>query len=139
MKEYEEICQYIGFDPPISIWVLGLRKIPSIAFIQFLELGKIPNSPPLYLYMGLGTLKNSTPEFPPGLWDLEKFLAIPPPPILKNMKHDFYFLARPRNVKISVTLRVASGLGGSHRNVPHHHKQNYLWHVFNRTPISGTP
>ena len=24
MKEYEEICQYIGFDTPISIWVLGL-------------------------------------------------------------------------------------------------------------------
>ena len=31
MKEYEEICQYIGFGTPISTWVLGLRKIlPSI-------------------------------------------------------------------------------------------------------------
>ena len=27
MKEYEEICQYIGFGTPISIWVLRLRKI----------------------------------------------------------------------------------------------------------------
>ena len=33
MKEYEEICQYIGFGTPISIWALGLRKITSIAFI----------------------------------------------------------------------------------------------------------
>ena len=39
MKEYvkicrnmKEICQYIGFGTPISIWALGL--------------GKIPNSPP---------------------------------------------------------------------------------------------
>jgi len=33
MKEYEEICQYIGFGTPISIWALGLRKIPSTAII----------------------------------------------------------------------------------------------------------
>ena len=31
--EYEEICQYIGFDTPLSIWALRLRKIPSTAFI----------------------------------------------------------------------------------------------------------
>ena len=34
MKEHEEICRYIGFGTPISIWILGL--------------GKIPNSAPLY-------------------------------------------------------------------------------------------
>ena len=34
MKEYEEIYRYIEFGTPISIWALGL--------------GKIPNSPPLY-------------------------------------------------------------------------------------------
>jgi len=34
MKEYEEICRRIGFGTPISIWALGL--------------GKIPNPPPLY-------------------------------------------------------------------------------------------
>jgi len=34
MKEYEEICRNIGFGTHISIWALGL--------------GKIPNSPPLY-------------------------------------------------------------------------------------------
>ena len=28
MKEYEEICQYIGFGTPISIWTMGLRRIP---------------------------------------------------------------------------------------------------------------
>jgi len=42
MKEYEEIiCQYIYW-----IWYS-------------------------HIYMGLGTWKNSTPELPPGLWDLE--------------------------------------------------------------------
>ena len=34
LMEYEEICRYIGFGTPISIWALGL--------------GKIPISPPLY-------------------------------------------------------------------------------------------
>ena len=33
MKEYEEICQYIEFGTPISIWALGLGKTPSTAFI----------------------------------------------------------------------------------------------------------
>jgi len=33
MKEYEEICQYIRFGIPISMWALGLGKIPSTAFI----------------------------------------------------------------------------------------------------------
>ena len=33
MKEYEEICRYIGFGAPLSIWALGLRKIPSTAFM----------------------------------------------------------------------------------------------------------
>ena len=33
MKKCEEICRYIGFGNPISIWALGLRKIPSTAFI----------------------------------------------------------------------------------------------------------
>ena len=32
MKEYEEICQYIGFGTPISIWALGLGKIPRHSF-----------------------------------------------------------------------------------------------------------
>ena len=39
MKTHEEICRYIGFGTPISIWALGLREM---------RLGKIPNSPPLY-------------------------------------------------------------------------------------------
>ena len=34
MEEYEERCRYIGFGTPISIWTLGIRKIPI--------------SPPLY-------------------------------------------------------------------------------------------
>jgi len=42
MKEFEEICQYIGFGTPISIWALGLTKIPSTAFA--LGLGKILSS-----------------------------------------------------------------------------------------------
>ena len=29
MTIYEEICRYIGFDTPISIWALGLKKIPN--------------------------------------------------------------------------------------------------------------
>ena len=29
MKEYEEICQYIRFGTLISIWALGLEKIPN--------------------------------------------------------------------------------------------------------------
>ena len=33
MKEYEEIRRYIGFGTLISIWALGLEKIPSTAFI----------------------------------------------------------------------------------------------------------
>ena len=32
-KKYEEICRYIGFGTPISIWALGLKKIPCIGFI----------------------------------------------------------------------------------------------------------
>ena len=39
--KYEEICRYIGFGTPTSIWALGLRKIPSTAFIQSLRLWKI--------------------------------------------------------------------------------------------------
>ena len=31
----------------------------------------------LPLYMSLGTWKTSTPELPPGLWDLEKFQVLP--------------------------------------------------------------
>ena len=33
VKEYEEICRYMGFGIPICIWALGLGKIPSTAFI----------------------------------------------------------------------------------------------------------
>ena len=54
MKEYEEICLYIG-----SIWALGHGKIPCTAFLWDLE-----NLP---LYMSLGTWKNSMPELPPAL------------------------------------------------------------------------
>ena len=50
MKEYEEICRYIGFGTLIFMWTLGL----------------------LTLYPGLGTWKNSTPELPSELWDIEK-------------------------------------------------------------------
>ena len=57
MKEYEKICQYMGFGTPISTWVLELEKnsehrlhIVSEAwknsefspFIWALGLGKIP-------------------------------------------------------------------------------------------------
>ena len=35
-----------------------------------LDLGKFQT---LHLYMGVGTWKSSTPELPPGLWNLEKF------------------------------------------------------------------
>ena len=73
MKEYEEIRLYIGFGTPISVWALGLRKIPSTAFIYSLwDLEKFRILP---LYMGLGTWRNYTPELPPGLWALEKFHA----------------------------------------------------------------
>ena len=44
MKDYEEICQYIGLDTPISIWALELGKIQSTAFIWSLGLSKILNS-----------------------------------------------------------------------------------------------
>ena len=83
MKKYEgicgkyegifmsKICQYVGSGTPISIWALGLRKIPSYSLG---DLGKFQILP---LHMGLGTWKNSTPELPPGLWDLEKFRTLP--------------------------------------------------------------
>ena len=32
MKEYEEIRQHIAFGTPLSIWAMGLGKIPSTAF-----------------------------------------------------------------------------------------------------------
>ena len=51
------------------------------------------------------TRKPIVVDVPPSLyrlWDLEKFLVIPPL-ILKNMKHDLYFLARPRNFKFDST------------------------------------
>ena len=35
MKEYEEICRYIEFGTPISIWALWDRKIPSTALEKF--------------------------------------------------------------------------------------------------------
>ena len=60
MKEYEEISRYIGFGTPISIWTLGLGKIPIFP-----------------LHMGLGIRKNSTPELPSELWDQEKLGKIP--------------------------------------------------------------
>ena len=33
IKEYEEVCQYIGFGTPISIRALGLGNIPNTAFL----------------------------------------------------------------------------------------------------------
>ena len=55
MKEYEEICQYIEFGTPISIWALGrgkfhartsswalgLRKILTSAYIQAMGFEKM--------------------------------------------------------------------------------------------------
>ena len=58
MKEYEEISQYIGFGTPISIWALGL--------------GKIPNSPPLYGPWDLEKFKTLLYLCLYRLWDLEK-------------------------------------------------------------------
>ena len=68
MKEYEEICRYIGFGTPISIWALEKFRAPPSYSLWDLKKFRI-----LPLYMGLGTWKNSTPELPPGLWDLQKF------------------------------------------------------------------
>ena len=40
VKGYEEICQYIGFGTPISIWVLGLGKISIfIPLSIYMEIG----------------------------------------------------------------------------------------------------
>ena len=67
MKEYEEICQYIGFGTPISIWALELGKVSETwknselsPFIWAFGLGKIPRR----------RLLLSSP-------DLEKFWALP--------------------------------------------------------------
>ena len=66
LKEYEEICQYILdlYGP----WDLKKFRVPSLYSFWDLEKFRI-----LPFYVGLGTWKNSTPELPPGLWDLEKF------------------------------------------------------------------
>ena len=57
MKEYEEfVRQYIGLGTSISIWALGL--------------GKIPNSPSSY---GPSNLEKFHAEPPSRLWDLKKF------------------------------------------------------------------
>ena len=51
MKEYEEIiCHYIGFGTSISIWTLGLGKIPRPSFL--LGCGTWKNLK-LCLYIGL--------------------------------------------------------------------------------------
>ena len=70
IKEYEEICQYTGFGAPISIWALGLEKFRAPPSYSLWDLEKFRI---LSRYMDLGTWENSTPELPPGLWDLEKF------------------------------------------------------------------
>ena len=49
-----------------------------------------------HLYIGFENCKNSELLLPYKLWGLGK-IPSHPPPILKNMKHDLYFLARPRN------------------------------------------
>ena len=65
IEEYEEICQYIGFGTPISIWAF-FRAPPSYNFWDLkkfrihplymgLVLGKIPR--PSFL-LGSGTWKN---------------------------------------------------------------------------------
>ena len=61
MKEYEEICQYIEFGTPISIWALGLEKFRAPPSDSLWDLEKFRILP---LYMGLGTWKYSTPELP---------------------------------------------------------------------------
>jgi len=72
MKEYEgiyeEICRYIGFGTPISIWTLGHRKMPISS-----------------LYMGLGTWKNfklclyiSLYNIGSGTWKILTLMAIFP-------------------------------------------------------------
>ena len=104
MKEYEEICRYIGFGT-----ALGLRKIPSTTFLQSLGLGKIPNSPPLNEPWDLEKFHARASSWAPGLGKISIFIPTSyigfgtrknsqlSPPSLKNMKHDLYFLAHPRN------------------------------------------
>ena len=35
IKEYEEISRYIGFGTPISIWILGFRRIPNSPLLKY--------------------------------------------------------------------------------------------------------
>ena len=73
MKEYEEICQYIGFGTPKPISIYGPWDIEKFRAPPSYSLWDLEKFRILSLHMGLGTRKNSTPELPPGLWDLEKF------------------------------------------------------------------
>ena len=83
--EYEEICQYIGFGTPTSIWVLEKFRAPPSYSLCDLEKFRI-----LPLYMGFGTVKIPRLSFLLGsetwknfmlclyiglyrFWDLEKF------------------------------------------------------------------
>ena len=64
-EEYEGICRkYVRICGKYEgIW----RKYDAIYEKIWRNMRKY------VLYMGLGTWKNSTPELPPGLWNLEKF------------------------------------------------------------------
>jgi len=62
MKEYEEICQYIGFGTPISIWAFGLGEIPRPSFLLGSGTWKNFDLHP-YIYIGL---------YRDRLWDLKK-------------------------------------------------------------------
>ena len=68
MKEYvKNMKKYVNILDVYGPWDLEkFQEPPSCLW----DLGKFRIFP---LYMGLGTWKNSMPELPPGLWDLEKF------------------------------------------------------------------
>ena len=73
-EKYEEICWYIGYGALIYLyepWDLEKLRAPLSYSLCDLEKFRI------LLYMGLETWKNSTPELPPGLWDLDKFQVVP--------------------------------------------------------------
>ena len=68
MKEYVNISD-LAFPYLYGPWDLEKFRAPP-SYYSLWDLEKFRIIP---LYMGLGSWKNSTPELPLGLWDLEKF------------------------------------------------------------------
>ena len=61
MKEYDATWRNMW-----KIWRNIKKYVKNV--MEYEEICQFP-----YIYMGLGTGKNSTSELPPALWDLEKF------------------------------------------------------------------